>query len=66
KGFDRVVTRVAGDATSFWYYKGDELLAVDAANAPREYMVGKRLIEGGKSPDPKAVADPETDLKVLM
>ena len=66
KGFDRVVTRIAGDATSFWYYKGDELLAVDAANAPREYMVGKRLIEGGKSPDPAAVADPETDLKVLM
>lgn len=66
RGFDRVVTRIAGDATSFWYYKGDELLAVDAANAPREYMVGKRLIEGGKSPDPAAVADPETDLKVLM
>ena len=66
KGFDRVVTRNAGDATSFWYYKGDELLAVDAANAPREYMVGKRLIEGGKSPDPGAVADPETDLKILM
>lgn len=66
KGFDRVITRIAGDATSFWYYKGDELLAVDAANAPREYMVGKRLIEGGKSPDPAAVANPETDLKVLM
>ncbi len=66
KGFDRVVTRVAGDATSFWYYKGDRLLAVDAANAPREYMVGKRLIEGGKSPDPAAVAEPETDLKLLM
>lgn len=66
KGYDRVVTRIAGDATSFWYYKGEELLAVDAANAPREYMVGKRLIEGGKSPDPAAVANPETDLKSLM
>ena len=66
RGYDRVIARKAGDATSFWYYRGDELLAVDAANAPREYMVGKRLIEGGKSPDPAAVADPETDLKVLM
>ena len=66
KGFDRVITRTAGDATSFWYYKRDALLAVDAANAPREYMVGKRLIESGKSPDPNAVADPATDLKALM
>lgn len=66
KGFDRVITRVAGDATSFWYYKGDELLAVDAANAPREYMIGKRLIEGGKSPDPSVIADPATDLKALL
>lgn len=66
RGFDRVVSRVADGATSFWYYKGGDLLAVDAANAPREYMVGKRLIESGKSPDPVAIADPETDLKALM
>lgn len=66
KGYDRVVSRVAEDATSFWYYRGDELLAVDAANAPREYMVGKRLIEGGKSPAPGKVADPSVPPKVLM
>ena len=65
-GFDRVVSRVSGDARSFWYYRGGELLAVDAANAPREYMVGKRLIEAGKSPPAELVADPATDLKVLM
>jgi 3-phenylpropionate/trans-cinnamate dioxygenase ferredoxin reductase subunit len=29
-------------------------------------MVGKRLIEAGKSPDPAAVADPETELKALL
>ena len=67
-GYDRVVTR-PGDkpgSTSFWYYKGDTLLAVDAMNDPRAYMIGKRLIEGGKSPDPAAVADPATELKSLM
>ena len=31
---------------------GDTLLAVDAMNDPRAYMVGKRLIEAGKSPAP--------------
>ena len=66
-GYDRVVTRQAEDgAVSFWYYAGDRLLAVDAMNDPRGYMVGKRLIEAGKSPDPKAIADPQTDLKTLL
>ncbi len=67
-GYDTVMTR-AGDkegAVSFWYYKGDELRAVDAANDPRAYMIGKRLIEAGKSPDKEAVANSETDLKSLL
>ena len=66
-GYDRVVTRrVDADSVGFWYYRGDELVAVDAMNDPRGYMVGKRLIEAGKSPDPAVIADPATDLKVLL
>lgn len=65
-GYDRVVTRLGEGSASFWYYLGDTLLAVDAANDPRGYMVGKRLIEAGKSPDPALVADPDADLKALL
>lgn len=66
-GYDHVVTRGAAPGpVSFWYYAGDELLAVDAANDPRGYMVGKRLIESGKSPAAAVVADSETDLKALL
>jgi len=65
-GYDRVVTRDSGQAFSVWYYKGDTLLAVDAMNDPRAYMVGKRLIEAGRSADPARVADPATDLKALL
>lgn len=66
-GYDRVVTRGAAPGpVSFWYYHGQTLLAVDAANDPRGYMVGKRLIESGKSPAPEVVADTETDLKALL
>lgn len=66
-GYDRVITRRAdADSVSFWYYLGDRLLAVDAANDPRGYMVGKRLIEAGKSPDTAAIANPDTDLKALL
>ncbi len=33
---------------------------------PAPILVGKRLIDAGKSPAPEAVADPATDLKVLL
>jgi 3-phenylpropionate/trans-cinnamate dioxygenase ferredoxin reductase component len=66
-GYDRIVTRgPEGEAVSYWYYLGDRLLSVDAMNDPRAYMVGKRLIEMGRSPDPVAIADPATQLKALL
>ena len=66
-GYDYIVTRPGeGGAVSFWYYQGDRLLALDAMNDARAYMVGKRLIEAGKSPAPDVVANPATDLKALL
>ena len=65
-GYDHIVTRKGdGEAVSFWYYAGDKLLAVDAMNDPRAYMVGKRLIEGGKSPAPDVITG-TPDLKALL
>ena len=65
-GYDRVVVRDSGEARSHWYYRGSDLLAVDAMNDPRGFMVGKRLLAAGKSPDPAAVGDVAVDLKTLM
>ncbi|GAA6181665.1 FAD-dependent oxidoreductase [Shimia sp. NS0008-38b] len=66
-GYDTIVSRESSARVkSFWYYKEDKLLAVDAANAPRDYMVGKRLIEGGKSPRPELVSDVSIDIKDLL
>lgn len=65
-GYDHVVTRRTADgAVSFWYFKGDRLLAVDAMSDSRAYMVGKRLIEAGKSPAPDAIVS-APDLKALL
>jgi len=65
-GYDHIVTRKGeGEALSCWYYRGDELLAVDAWNDPRAYMVGKRLIEGGRSPAPDVIAS-TPELKALL
>ncbi len=64
-GYDRVIVRT-GDARSHWYFAGEKFLAVDALNDPRAFMVGKRLLEQGKSPDPVLLADTATDLKQLL
>jgi len=58
-----------GDAPgvqSNWYFRGDTLLAVDAMNDPRNYMIGKRLIDAGRSPKPAQITDPATDMKALL
>lgn len=67
-GYDHVVTRPGekDGAVSFWYYNKASLLAVDAANDPRTYMIGKRLIEAGKSPAIDVIEDPKSDLKALL
>ena len=65
-GYDHIVTRKGeGDVASFWYYSGADLLAVDAMNDSRAYMVGKRLIEMGKSPAGELI-ETAPDLKALL
>ena len=57
-GYDRSSPGGHEQAALLLVLRGDRLLAVDAMNDARAYMVGKRLIDAGKSPDPQAVADP--------
>lgn len=72
-GHDSLVSRPgpapdAGKApqASFWYFRDGRLIAVDAINDGRAYLVGKRLIAAGKTPDRALLADPATDLKSLL
>jgi 3-phenylpropionate/trans-cinnamate dioxygenase ferredoxin reductase component len=65
-GYDRMVVRESDTGRSHWYYAGDQLLAVDAINAPRDYMVGKRLLEMGRTAAPDVIADPDANLKALL
>jgi 3-phenylpropionate/trans-cinnamate dioxygenase ferredoxin reductase subunit len=68
QGYDRTVIRSGGrpGAQSIWYFTGGTLIAVDAMNDPRAYMIGKRLLEAGRSPDPALIADPASDLKAAL
>lgn len=67
-GYDRIVVRpgAKNNAVSHWYYKGDRLLAADVMNESKSYMVAKRLIEIGRSPEARLIADKNVDLKTFL
>ncbi len=66
-GYDEVIIRKSeNEQVSHWYFKGNDLLAVDALNDPRSYMIGKRLIEASKSPSKNQLKDKSFNLKVLL
>ncbi len=66
-GHDQTVLRgdPADGAFSIFYLKEGRLLAVDAINRPREYMMGRKLIASGARPAPERIADPASPLKAL-
>ncbi len=66
-GYDKVVLRgdpASGEFAGF-YYQGDKLIAVDAINRPREFMLAKKLIRAGARLTPADVADTSQDFKSL-
>ncbi|MER8968462.1 FAD-dependent oxidoreductase [Mesorhizobium sp. M0808] len=67
-GYDHIVERRVDDerSRSIWYYKAGQLLALDAINDPRAYMVGKRIIEAGETIAPEHVLDSSKDIKALF
>jgi 3-phenylpropionate/trans-cinnamate dioxygenase ferredoxin reductase subunit len=51
---------------SVWYYRGDELLAVDAMNDALAYVFGKKAIEAGRNIPREVAGDPGSDLKAWL
>jgi len=67
-GYDQVVVRGTplSERFSVLYYAADKLIAVDAINTPRDYMVARKVLgEGGTLPADR-VADASVPLKELM
>lgn len=66
QGFDRVVMRGSTDTgRSFaaFYFSGDRLLAVDAINRPKEFMMTRRALSSGRSADPAKLADDSIEIQ---
>jgi 3-phenylpropionate/trans-cinnamate dioxygenase ferredoxin reductase subunit len=66
-GHNQTVLRPGANpnSQSIWYYRDQQLLAIDAMNEPKSYAFGRKIIEAGKHPTAEEVADPATDLKAL-
>jgi 3-phenylpropionate/trans-cinnamate dioxygenase ferredoxin reductase subunit len=48
-----------------FYLQEGKLVAVDAVNSPREFMLGKKLVAAGATFDPQQLADESIDFKEL-
>jgi len=64
--FDDVIIR--GDIESSrsfaaYYFKGDKFIAVDAVNAPRDFMFGKMTLTKGQNLDKDKITDGSLNLK---
>jgi 3-phenylpropionate/trans-cinnamate dioxygenase ferredoxin reductase subunit len=51
---------------SVFYLQDDKLLSIDCINRPKEFMIGKKLIQTGVSLDPKQITDETFNLKSLV
>ena len=48
-------------SVSFWSYRDQELIAVEAINDPKNFMLGKKCLEKNFSPSPHYICDPNYD-----
>ncbi|MCX2954819.1 NAD(P)/FAD-dependent oxidoreductase [Lentzea sp. NEAU-D7] len=64
-GHDRTVT--VGDPSegrfSVFCFKNDRLIGIEAYNRPIDFLMGRRILEGGNSLTPEIVAQPGFDLR---
>ena len=66
-GYDDVIIRgdsETGRSFAAYYFKGDQFIAVDAVNAPRDFMFGKMSLTKGVNLDKAKLANPDIDLKL--
>lgn len=68
QGYDQAVVRGNPDDSEFsvFYLREGILVAVDAINSPREYMMGRKLVTDHAKPDPARISDTGISVKELV
>jgi len=61
RDFDSVIERRSDSKVSYWYFKEKELIAVDAINDARAFMMGKKFI-GLQVISPELIHDSNADV----
>lgn len=64
-GYNNIILRqeILDNSFSIWYFKDDELLAVDAVNNAKAYILGGRFIENRQSIDKNKLRDTTIPIK---
>ncbi len=66
-GYDNKVVRIENDKKfSIWYFKGNQLLAVDSINNAKSYVLGTKYIKTKAIIDKIELVNPESDLKSIV
>jgi 3-phenylpropionate/trans-cinnamate dioxygenase ferredoxin reductase subunit len=69
QGYDDVVMRKEldkPDSFSVWYFKGEELLAVDAVNNAKAYVLGTKFINAMAQVDKNKLVDNSAPLSASI
>ncbi|MEM8887520.1 MAG: FAD-dependent oxidoreductase [Bacteroidota bacterium] len=63
-GYEESILRKEGENNfSVWYFEADQLLAVDAVNSPKAYMMGRKFIKEKAIIDKEKIRDTDLSLK---
>ena len=67
-GYDETVLRgdPATRSFSLIYLRKGKVIAVDAVSAIKDFIIGKKLVENGVSPNVEEIADPLIDMKEFL
>ncbi|MEM6462029.1 MAG: FAD-dependent oxidoreductase [Pseudomonadota bacterium] len=66
RGHTEIIGRASRRGQSYWYFRNEALVAVDAIGDAQAFMIAKRLIGSDIAIDPAQLADAEFDLKSLL
>ena len=67
KGYDQAILRQGAkpNSQSVWYFKDNKFIAVDAMSDPVSFVLGKKWLATGHSPDAEKISDSSLDLKTI-
>ena len=61
-----IARKQSSEDFTIWYLKNDKVIAIDAINSPKDFIIGKKIIQSGKKIPKENISDIHFDLKLLL